>query len=228
MSDGGSSQARSNWANVYSIDPNNVPLATSNFEVRHRINLSAAYDFKILNYLGATASIFYNGQSGRPYVVTFSQNANNDGSNLNDLLFVPASANEVLVTNGTFADLDAFINNDDSLRDFRGQIAPRGAVAGPWTNSMDVSFVVNVPTQRFKTEVRFDLQNLINLLDSSNGLVDYAFFNQSTAIGLAGVDAATGKYIYNLSTINSPTFRKFNRDDLRSRWQMQMGLRVRF
>ena len=28
---------------------------------------------------------------------------------------------------------------------------------------------------------------------------------------------------YNLSTIMSPTFRKFLRDDLRSRWQMQLG-----
>ena len=40
---------------------------------------------------------------------------------------------------------------------------------------------------------------------------------------------ATGKEILNLSTISSPSFLgTFSRDDLRSRWNAQWGLRVRF
>jgi len=31
-----------------------------------------------------------------------------------------------------------------------------------------------------------------------------------------------------ISSLTPPTFRKYLRDDLRSRWQMQLGLRVRF
>jgi hypothetical protein len=31
----------------------------------------------------------------------------------------------------------------------------------------------------------------------------------------------------NLGTITSPTFTRYFRDDLRSRWQMQLGARVR-
>ena len=38
----------------------------------------------------------------------------------------------------------------------------------------------------------------------------------------------SGKYVYNLATINSPTYLKFNRDDLRSRWQAAFTARVRF
>ena len=42
------------------------------------------------------------------------------------------------------------------------------------------------------------------------------------------IDAATGKPIYNLASITSPTYRKFTIDNLRSRWQGQFGARVRF
>ena len=42
------------------------------------------------------------------------------------------------------------------------------------------------------------------------------------------IDTASGKYVYNLATINSPTYLKFNRDDLRSRWQAAFTARVRF
>jgi hypothetical protein len=33
---------------------------------------------------------------------------------------------------------------------------------------------------------------------------------------------------YNIGFLTSPTFQKFQRDDLRSRWQMQLGGRIRF
>jgi hypothetical protein len=33
---------------------------------------------------------------------------------------------------------------------------------------------------------------------------------------------------YNVSTLVSPTFTTFLRDDLRSRWQLQLGAHVRF
>ena len=33
---------------------------------------------------------------------------------------------------------------------------------------------------------------------------------------------------YNITTLVSQTFTRFNRDDLRSRWQIQLGARLRF
>ena len=33
---------------------------------------------------------------------------------------------------------------------------------------------------------------------------------------------------YNIGDDHRPTFRKFLRDDLRSRWQLQLGARLRF
>jgi len=42
------------------------------------------------------------------------------------------------------------------------------------------------------------------------------------------VDAATGKYRYSLASITQPGRNRYSRDDLRSRWQTQLGLRLRF
>jgi hypothetical protein len=54
-------------------------------------------------------------------------------------------------------------------------------------------------------------------------------FNGPTTLGYGGVDAATGKEIINASTISSTSFLGTStRDDLRSRWQAQWGLRFTF
>jgi hypothetical protein len=75
--------------------------------------------------------------------------------------------------------------------------------------------------------VTFDLLNLTNLIDKKNGQIDYASFN-GIAIGRADVDAATGKWAYTLSNEVLGTVARYNRDDLRSRWQGQVGFRLRF
>jgi len=78
-----------------------------------------------------------------------------------------------------------------------------------------------------KLELRTDILNVLNLLNSDWGHIDFPVFNDLNPIGVS-LDAASGKYIYNLATINSPTYLKFNRDDLRSRWQAAFSARVRF
>jgi hypothetical protein len=72
-----------------------------------------------------------------------------------------------------------------------------------------------------------DIFNLLNLFNKDWGWVYYPNFNSPTLIGYSGL--TNGKETYNLSTITSQTFQgTFTRDDLKSRWQMQWGLRVRF
>jgi hypothetical protein len=227
VSDGGSSQAASNWGNVYVPgDPNHAPLARSNFDPGHRLNAAVSKDFK-LGGLNTVVSLFYNGQSGRPYTYNYNGDANGDGRTANDLIFVPANQGDVIVTNGTWEQLDAYIKNDPALKDHRGQIVPRNAGRSPWANQVDLKLAVKVPARRVGLEITGDLINVLNLIDSKKGVFDIASFNDLNPIGFS-VDAATGKYTYNLATINAPTFVKFNRDDLRSRWQAQLGFRVRY
>jgi hypothetical protein len=228
VNDGGSSQARSNWINTYSPgDINDVPPATSNFDPGHRVTISGSYQFD-LRRASLMASIYYNGQSGRPYAYAYNTDVNGDGGTGNDLLYIPLPG-EFPFTNGTYDDLINFINLGDcsDAGMTPGTIVERNTCRGPWTNSIDFRLAVDVPINRVQAQVTFDLQNLINLFDSSKGLVEYATFNQLQPIA-ATFNAATNTYTYSVNNVARPGGVRFSRDDLRSRWQGQIGLRLRF
>jgi hypothetical protein len=229
INDGGSSQARSNWINNYfgSSGVNSVPLATSNFSPGHRITLSAIYALPI-GPTEASFSFYYNGQTGRPYAYRYSNDVNVDQGATNDLFYIPRDASDVIISNGTFDQLMAFINDGcDGLTP--GTIVARNSCRGPWTNSLDFGTAFRLPMGRYRGEITFNVQNLINSFDSGNGLVEFATFN-GIAPASAVVDAATGRWVYTLNTIvTAPAANpRFSRDDLRSRWQGQLGFNFRF
>ena len=228
--DAKNSQAASNWGNARTPgDPNNLPLARSDFDVGHRINLAASYNWRLPRGFNVTGSMFYNGQSGRPYSISYNNtDVNGDAQFFNDLLFVPRVATDVVVSNGTPAQLEDFINADECLSKSRGQITERNCARQPFTNIMDAKFAVGLPIQRAKVELTLDVLNFLNLLNDKWGRYEFLDFQTLNSIAYRGIDAATGKAIYDIATLTSPTFRKFTIDNLRSRWQAQFGARVRF
>jgi hypothetical protein len=229
INDGGSSQAASNWGNVYVPgDSNSAPLALSNYSPGSRINASLAYNFN-LGKIGTTAALYYNGQSGRPYSFDYNGDANGDGRTTNDLIFVPSNADQVIFRNGTFDQFLAYAQNDPALATAIGGIVARNAGRAPWTDQLDLRLAFKIPTPGRKAtlELTADVVNLLNLIDSSKGAINLASFNDLNPIRFA-TDPLTGKYVYDLATINAATYVKFDRDDLHSRWQMQLGARVRF
>jgi Carboxypeptidase regulatory-like domain len=225
--DGTSSQAASNWGNlIVPGDVNDPPLTRSNFDPGHRITIFGAYDVPLGRGFVGTASMFYVGQSGRPFNLTsLNVDINGDARTNNDSLYLPRSADEVTFTNGTFADWQAFIDGEECYGKYIGQIIPRNACRAPWTNQLDFKFNLQLPYKRVRTEVTFDLLNMFNLFDREAGLVEYANFNslQPAAVTVA----SNGRYNYNIASVTGGTA-IFLRDDLRSRWQMQLGARLRF
>lgn len=231
INDGTSSQALSNWRFVYVPgDINNPPLATSNFDLGSRINLVVSYELKFLEHFHPVVSLFYNGQSGQPYSVLWNTDVNNDGTTGNDLLFVPASVDDVVVRGGTPQQLEDFIAGDEGLSANRGKIVPRNASRAPWNNRVDFRLAFDVPFNegKRKLEFTFDILNLGNLLNSDWGRSQFTSNQNIAPIRYGGIDAASGKPIYDIATLASPTFTKFITDDLRSRWQAQFGARFRF
>jgi hypothetical protein len=228
VNDGGSDQAASNYANNYVPgDPNEAPLSEGKYSPGHRINVLAQYDFKLGSRLSLLVGGYYNGQSGRPYTLLFLSDINADTKTGNDLVFIPSSEGQVIFTSGTFAQFDAFIKGDPRLAKWQGQVMPRNAARGPWTNMVEMSTALRIPFGSRQVELRADIQNVLNLLNKDWGQIDFPPFNDIAPIGVS-VDAATGKYVYNLATINNPNYLKFNRDDLRSRWQAAFTARFRF
>ena len=139
--DGTSSVAASNFFGIYQAgDINNPPLTTSDFDVRSRVTLTASIPIPLGGGVRSTATFFYNGQSGRPYSIVFNNDVNLDSRTTNDLIFIPATADQVNVINGTWAQLDAFLSADDATKNYRGQIAPRNTGRAPWTNKLDFHY----------------------------------------------------------------------------------------
>jgi hypothetical protein len=237
INDGTSSVARSNWANnPIGVDTNNPPLTRSYYNVGNRINVTASIPFKLFKGLQGNTSFFLNLQSGRPYSLAFNGDVNGDAATTNDLLYIPASANDVVVYSSvagqtaTYDQLMAFLDKT-AAKDYHGQIMPRYAGSTPWVKAMDFRFALALPMFKEKTrvEVTLDVFNFLNLLNKKWSWSYFGGFPASTSIGYGGIDAATGKMRYNLSTINSTTYQGiFSRDDVISRAAAQLGIRFRF
>lgn len=231
--DGTSDQAASNWGNVYTNgDPNNVPLARSNFAVGHRITFTAAREVALAKNMMATFSVYYAGQSGRPYTLAFGRDVNGDSRGTNDLLYIPASATDgnFTYTGGTYDDLLKFVQADRCLKGYIGATIPRNACRAPWTNTLDGRVAVALPFKKVKAEITLDAINLLNLVHRTWGQFKYASFNEITVINPVptSVTATSPFRGYDLSGLTSSSFTKFLRDDLRSRWQLQLGGRISF
>jgi hypothetical protein len=231
--DGTSSQAASNWGNVYiSGSPNDPPNVRSNFDPGHRITFSGGYNIPMPGDLTLTASAYYSGQSGRPWSANFASDFNGDVRTTNDLLYIPASASEpITYTNGTFEDLTNFVNAEPCLADYIGKAHVRNACRAPWINTFDMRLNVGLPFKRVKAEITWDLLNLLNLFDRQSGLLEYANFNDLLVV--RPTISSTGATTYNLANLfpngvfQTPQ-EQFTRNDLLSRWQMQLGARIRF
>jgi len=229
--DGTSDQAASNWGNVYTPgDPNNVPLARSNFDPGHRITLAATYEMPFAKVVRPAVSVFYSGSSGRPYTLTYNNDVNGDNRFTNDLVYIPTASDPFTYSGGTYNDLLGFINGDSCLADYIGQIIPRNACRVAWTNTLDARFAIQLPYKRYRGEITLDALNLINMLDSKSGQFLYEPFGQDTRIAtVPGTVTATAPVTgYNIAALTAPNFTRFLRDDLRSRWQIQLGARLRF
>jgi hypothetical protein len=233
ISDTTNSTARSTWANVYTAGTiNDPPLAISNYDLGHRVALSGSYNFDFRK-AAVTLSMFYNGQSGRPYSYNFGSDANGDGVNTNDLLYYPRES-EVVVSSGTYQDLVNFLEAGDCQDMSPGTIFVRNSCRMPFVHSLDFRAAVDVPVGRYRPEFTVDVLNMMNLFDRTLGVVQYAGFND---LLVAFAPSSTipiesgGKYNYSLGSAVTQERAggvRFSRDDIRSRWQAQIGLRFRF
>jgi hypothetical protein len=235
VNDGTSSRAVSNWQYVPSVDPNNVDVSTSNFQVEHRFNAAASYRWEYGTGWASTFTLYYNHQSGRPFSNIYDwrqwvYDVNGDGWWNNDLLYVPAGPNDVVITNGTWEQLDAYISQDSGLDKYRGRNAPRNVSNSPWNHSLDFRFAQDIPIKGpHHLQITFDLLNVMNLFDKESGLLRYAEFNTVSPVRHFGY-TDDGKVIYSLNDIvtDPDENSKWETHNIRSRWRAKIGIRYSF
>ena len=240
VNSGASSTALSNWEFVQNVNgPNNPPLATSNYETRHRLvgSLGHRIAYGPNNAFATGISLFYNGFSGTPFTYLYNGDLNGDGRLNNDLLFVPANQeqiNLVDITNSAgvvtssaaqqWQNLNTFIENDPYLSTIRGQYTERNGTRTPWEHHFDLRLTqdLGAVTGKVKNtfQVTFDIFNVGNLIKKDWGR---SYFVSNQAVTL--ISTARGVNGFNFNRSNPVGY---DVSDLSSRWQGQLGLRYLF
>ncbi len=241
LNSGASSTALSNWEFVQVAgDPNNPPLATSNYALTHRITAVLTSNINYTKFLRTSLSFFYSGNSGARLTYLVNGDLNSDGRFGNDLLYVPANLSEI-----TFVDFlnanntvrytaaqqaqafDQFITNNKYLNRRRGNYTERNGSSTPWEHVIDMrlaqDFFITTGENKHTLQFTFDVFNFTNLLNKKWGR-QYAVTNQAynalTAVNRTGAVAAKG---YNFSIGQTPWSTTFA-----SRFQGQLGVRYTF
>lgn len=248
VNDATSSQNSSQWRYMEQVRGlNDLDLSYSDFDMKHRIVGYVSYSREFFNHLKSTVSIFYSGQSGRPLSYVYRNDLNRDTERHNDLIFVPASADDInLIDIGSpgdddfvsaaqqWTDLEAFINADDYLKDRKGKYAERNAARAPFVSIVDLKFAQDLFTdlggRQQKITLTFDIFNFSNLLNKNWGHRYFVRFNKYSLIEFEGMEADGTTPMF---TFEKPDDKidVFSADDSglsSSRWQARFGIRYTF
>ncbi|MFD1316335.1 TonB-dependent receptor [Namhaeicola litoreus] len=177
-----------------------------------------------------TLSSFFEYAQGGRFSYTYGGDINFDGSGLNDLIYIPTSE-EVEQMNfsqpGMATAFDAFISQDDYLKERRGKYAERYAAISPWRGRIDVKLLqdynFNIGDKVQTVQFSVDILNFGNMLNSDWGVIQQP--NSIQPIGV-NVDPDTKVPTYSFDGNLQKTFGYDA--SLLSRWQMQFGLRYIF
>jgi hypothetical protein len=212
------SSAYTNHRNsVNAVNDNETGYAT--YVAPNRLLVSASYKLKESKNATSTFSLVYDayqyaylsGYAYSRYSYIFSSNVNSDASAPGNLIYVPASREELnswdfkagKVNGETYTpemqrdDFWAFINQDDYLKDRKGQYAERGGAKMPWHHQLDFRYVRDMSVMLGKTkhtlQLGVDIENLPNFLCK-----DWGLYKQITGNTLLSYDTKTNQYQYNL------------------------------
>lgn len=239
VSSGTSSVAQSNYNyNYIRRNPNNPEIGRSAYNFPHRVTASVTYAKEYAKHWKSTVSLIYTGTSGAPYCLYYNGDLNGDGSNSNDLLFIPTDEQldkmEFLVDDkGKYtpeqqrANMKAWLAADDYLSEHRGEYYERFADNEDFEHHFDFHFAqqfkFNAGKRTHTIEFTFDILNISNMFSSEWGRYgstagSYAYYNPVT------FDAKNRKYQF----LHDANYNMRSYSDYYSRWRGQIGLKYIF
>ena len=224
-------------------NPNQPSLSYSGFDQPHKLVASIGYKIDYLKSFSSAINILYVGSQGNRYSYTYGGDLNGDGSTTNDLMYVPKNQDDIVLVAASTSDkrtpaeiwnqLNAYIEQDDYLKNHRGEIVSRNHSLLPWVNQFDLRFTqdfhFNVAGKRNTLEFTMDVINVGNLLNSDWG-VSKKVTKTSFLVpkGLVG-GKPTFSFPYLDEANKEPlTSTYVNNTSLASRWQIQLGVRYIF
>ncbi|MBI9042265.1 carboxypeptidase regulatory-like domain-containing protein [Lutibacter sp.] len=207
---------------------NDANLAYSKYGDTHRIIgvVSKNWTYGANDKWGTTISTFFEYAQGGRFNYTYAGDINNDGSGLNDLIYVPTASeiNSMQFSGAGQAEaFNKFIEQDNYLSGRRGNYAERYGALAPWRGKWDVKILQDLKVSEDNTlQFSIDILNAGNLINSDWGLVQ-----QPNAVQPIGVSVdSSGIPTYTFDPSLQDTF--VYDSSLLSRWQVQFGLRYSF
>lgn len=195
-----SSTAGSNFSNVAASDPNNLGLATSNYEIKHRFTAFLSYSKEFVEDYETTFSMFGSVNSGRPYSFVFGENDlfESFSDSRRQLAYIPTGPNDPNVVFANGFDTAGFFNfiNENGLDEFAGGIAARNSANDDWWTKIDLKLKQELPGFRKQDRVVgfITLENALNFIDSDWGVLEQHGFPGTS--NLVNVGLNNGVYEY--------------------------------
>lgn len=239
-----SSTVRSSPAANYewnqALSPNNPELSTSNFDLRHKIVSSQTYNFTISEKSNLQLSFLYNGTSGSPFSFVYQGDLNRDGSSRNDLIYIPRNASEInlipitdsqgnitVTAEQQWENLNNFIENNEYLRENRGNYASRNDSKTPWNHRLDskLNYDLNLNGKK-SLSISLDIFNVFNLVNKNWGrlvFVPNVVNSNFSLLRFRGIENNEPNFQFSV-TDKTP----WVVDTENSRWKMQLGATFRF
>lgn len=232
--DGVSSSAPSIWGKSYATVSNNKQLTHSVFEVPHKVTAQLGYSKRYGGLFGSTVSLVYQGYSGMRYTPTYYKNGidvNGDTYRGNSTIYIPTEA-ELAAMNFESAEqrtaFNDYINDHRALKSSRGKYAERNSLIAPFEHHLDLHFAQDFYFSRNnsrKVQITFDIMNLTNLFNRNWGAVYFLDDWKLSPVEVTTLaDDGKGNKTPNYRFVGG----EISRNDLLSRWRMQLGVRVVF
>ncbi|MCH5329613.1 MAG: TonB-dependent receptor [Alistipes sp.] len=230
VSDATSSAQASNWTRTYAVDADKPALSRSVFDSPHRLLARISYSKRYARIFGTTVSLVYRMSSGQSYSLCFADTGtdiNGDGTYGNTLMYIPTEED---MQSMKFADADSrrawndFIEGDRYLRSHRGGFAERNSMRTPLEHRLDMhlaqDFYFGAHTSR-KLQITLDVVNMGNLIARDWGAV-YTVSNSRLTPVTVTLDDDGKTPVYRFAAAEAA------KNDILSRWHMQLGVRVVF
>lgn len=247
LMDATSSQNRSQWENVETVNgSNSLVLSRSDFDPGRRIIVNGNATFKWNEFTKTTLGLFYEGAQGNPFSYVYFDNGrlSQDTFSNSALIYVPATKaditfvmdNELVNPNLLTPDqqwdaFNAFVEGDDYLRSRRGNYVERNGDRLKTAHIIDLKFAqdftIKVGKKKHTLSFTADIFNFTNMLNKDWGKRYFVNNDQVQLLKQIGFVGSRPTFNFNPVTANSIA----QPDDVglnSSRWQIQTGLRYTF
>lgn len=235
------SQASSAWSNIQSVRGNNdLDLSYSDFGTPNRVIIWGSYRLNIIQQLQTTFTLVYTGYEQARGSYRYSNDYNQDGIS-SDLLYIPRDASEItFVQNGAFTPQQqsdaffAYIDQDDYLKEHKGQFAERNGFNFPWFSNVDLRILQDIiPFNQHKNyglQLSLEIENFTNMINSDWGVTKRMTYDNGAILKVATAPTATTAATYQMNLVSGalPTSTFTPNVTVANTWRMNLGARLNF